>query len=403
MPATAVAAACSKPTPRHGVVRARAAVSQKHASDASSSSEGVAAATPPATDCDGEESRHEDACEMVADGGGGVHEAIRAAKKRRYAKEFQEFEVGAVLAVKGGRLKDMIALKTVELGGVQFAPMRYRETWISMTMMGRADEAGRYAFGLKELKKRVQATMPADSPSEACEMYEAVHRGMRALDARDEEQSDSSDEEAHAAEMAHARALAAEEGATAFKPREPGGGRTTRKKLCGPVIKKLTIMEEDVSFCILKDVLHVEATARSMGTVIRYFGQELSVPRTLRDRRAAAKSQLGKAPESIADGQSHYGLIDKNRVFLHSKVTGRQSWRVTYISHEMKRLFWSKGLAVSHSLTEAARDAELRQKLSWARFLWNELDKSDKPRYLISPDDQAHIRSTLRASHVYLG
>ena len=90
-------------------------------------------------------------------------------------------------------------------------------------------------------------------------------------------------------------------------------------------------------------------------------------------------------------------------IIAYTIYTANQSWRVSYLNAAKKRAFWSKGLAVAPASTAAERDAERTQKLSWARVLWNMLDKSDKARYPMSTDDEAHIRAALRTANVFLG
>ena len=362
------------------------AVSQKRTSSIACSIQGVDAVSLPESSDD--EAPH-------GSGSGELADTVSPAKKRRYSMDtFENFEVDKVLAVKGGRLKEKIALKTISVEGMDFTPMKKREGWISMTLLGKADDTGRYGFGLMELKRRVlEATTTVNQDDESA-LFQAAKQGVRALEAQDIEQSDTSDEEVAAAEAAHAKALRSSEHTMAQKSRAKL--RKDRK-----IVKKIDVMEEEICFCIVRDVLHVQADARSMGTVIKYFRSELHVPDVLRERRATAASQRRPGGGTSVGQQSFYGLQDRSRVFLESRNKQKATWRVVYVNAMKKRKFWSKGLTFATDASDAECAADRMKKLAWARLLWNLLDKGDKPRYAISQSDAERIRVELRCAHVY--
>lgn len=305
-------------------------------------------------------------------------------------------------------------MHTMAVDGVELVRVQHREPWLSALLLGRAVDNHGYGAVLTELKSRAlksSIVTPDAKPVE--DAFDAASKGVDALHDDDyRSDTDDDDEEFKRLQAEHAKAIA----------RAQASSSNASKPRGGPRLRLLSLDAGDIRCCMYKATLYVDSDPTSIGLLLQFYRNNMFVPSAVKRKRLESKaasplssqtvSLIGESPSSDAPscealpGETakpsfvKQGLcaMDKGRVYpLHDG--DKTGWRVGYYDADQQRRWFRRGLTVVNRTSKESIQNELKQKLDWARLIFNKLDASAH-KYAFTCDEVARIQSEMRRAGV---
>ena len=282
----------------------------------------------------------------------------KAAKRRRYSNLETPVEIQECVCIKGGRLREWLALPVEEHGGTTWTKFCSKMPWITMLLSGRV-RSGELFSAVRAVKQLIIQRAELKVADERARALTAVRTARAALEVSDDD-DEGDDEDKKGTETRPATG-----------PREVEVNLFDEK---GQAVPTLVLYRQGNTL--------VEVKVRVISALCDEVRRAVvpATVRAFREKRAAA--ERASLVACAGNPKASRPIELEGRVcFSHAK----RAFCVTYKDADNVRRVSRKGLKVSGDGKQGgAYRAQLDKTRIMAMAMWDELDKSDRPRFNVA-------------------